>query len=651
MVHTGFKTGEEGTVLSALAPDIQLMGSLNIQKLRRTKMKTKKRTIIMVLAIAVVCSFAIGRVNAKAKPNPLRNVYFGEQHLHTAASPDAFAIGTRGTWEDAYRYAMGEEVKLSTTGKKIKKRTPYDFVAITDHAEYFGVMPRLVDPKDPLSKSDFAKKLLDKKAKMTDPTSAISIILHSILTSKPMPEYVKPKMLSDNWKKYVDVANKFNKPGEFTTLIAYEWTSIPNGRNMHRNVFFRNDTGPKVPFSAFDSYYPEDLWTYQEIQRNIGIENLAIPHNGNVSDGWMYSQNKFLAGPMDARYARRQQENEPLTEIIQTKGSSDTHPLLSPNDEFANFELFQNMINVGQPSQVKYGYIRQGLVEGMILEEKLGTNPFKYGIVSGADSHSAYSNNEEFGFNGSHGATDDTPQKRLKPGMSPAGEPASVVGSAGATAVWAEENTRACIFDAMKRKETYGTSGTMIRLRFFGGWGYADNLTNDKDFVKKAYDGGVPMGGDLPAKPGHAKAPTFAVSAMKDPQSGNLDRIQIIKGFINKWGRTDEKIYDVALSDNRKPDPKTGKVPSVGNTVNIKKATYTNDIGDSQLSVVWTDPDFDPKQKALYYVRVLEIPTPRWTTYDAARNNLPLPTDVPATIQERAWSSPIWYTPTKKKGK
>ena len=305
---------------------------------------------------------------------------------------------------------------------------------------------------------------------------------------------------------------------------------------------------------------------------------------------------------------------------------------------------------MGQPSQVKYGYIRQGLVEGMILEEKLGTNPFKMGIVSGADSHSAYSNNEEFGFNGSHGATDDTPQRRLKPGMSPAGKPASVVGSAGATAVWAEENTRESIFDAMKRKETYGTSGTMIRLRFFGGWNYADNLTSDKNFVKKAYDGGVPMGGDLPAKPHNAKAPTFAISAMKDPQSGNLDRIQIIKGFINKWGRTDEKIYDVALSDNRKPDPKTGKVPPVGNTVNIKKATYTNDIDDSQLSVVWTDPDFDPKQKAVYYVRVLEIPTPRWSTYDSARNNLPLPTDVPATIQERAWSSPIWYTPTKKKG-
>jgi hypothetical protein len=580
------------------------------------------------------------------KPNPLKNVYFGEQHLHTSASPDAFAIGTRGTWEDAYRYGMGEAVNLSTTGEKIKKRTPYDFIAITDHAEYFGVMPRLIDPKDPLSKTDFAKKLADKSAKMTDPTSAVSIILHSILTSVPMTEYVKPEMLTSNWKKYVDAANKHNKPGKFTTLIAFEWTSIPNGRNMHRNVFFRDDDGPKAPFSSFDSFYPEDLWTYQEVQRNEGHENLAIPHNGNVSDGWMYSPNKFLGGPMDARYAKRQALNEPLTEIIQTKGSSDTHPLLSPSDEFANFELFENMINVGQPSQVKYGYIRQGLVEGMILEGKLGTNPFKYGIVAGADVHSAYSGNEEWNWHGAHGATDDTPQKRLHPGMSPSGEPGSVVGSAGATAVWAEENTRTSIFDAMKRKETYGTSGTLIRLRFFGGWDYPKNLVKDQDFVKKAYKGGVPMGGDLPKIA--SKAPIFAVWALKDPESGNLDRIQIIKGFINKWGRTDEKIYDVALSDGRKADPKTGKIAPVGNTVDIKKATYTNDIGDSQLSAVWTDPDFAPRQKAVYYVRVLEIPTPRWSTYDAAKNNLPLASDVPATIQERAWSSPIWYTPETK---
>ena len=573
------------------------------------------------------------------KPNPLKNVYFGEQHLHTSNSPDAFAAGSRQSWDDTYRYGRGEEVVLHTlsTKNKIKRKTPYDFMAITDHAEYFGVMPRLIDKSDPLAKTDLGKKL-----QKNDP-EGVEEILHSIITSTAMPQFVEPALMQSNWQNYVEVTNKYNDPGKFTTLIAFEWTSIPNGRNMHRNVFFRDDTGPVAPFSGFDSIYPEDLWTYQELQRTDGKENFAVPHNGNVSDGWMYSPNKFLGGAMDARYAKRQQANEPLTEIIQTKGQSDTHPAMSPNDEFANFEMFPNMINVGQPSQIKYGFIRQGLVEGMILENTLGSNPFKFGIVSGADSHSGYSNNEEFNFHGSHGALEDTPQKRLNPAPNASGDLPSRLGSAGTTAVWAAENTRGAIFDAMQSRETYGTSGTLIRLRFFGGWGYSKKLVDDKKFVEKAYKGGVPMGSDLPKKAG--KAPTFAVWALKDPESGNLDRIQIIKGFINKWGRTDEKIYDVALSDERKADPKTGKIPPVGNTVDVKKATYTNDIGDSQLSAVWTDPDFDPAQKAVYYVRVMEIPTPRWSTYDSVASGLPIPDGIPATLQERAWSSPIWYTP------
>jgi hypothetical protein len=609
-----------------------------------TMRETPRNMLIATTVLA--CASAVQAQSTKPASKPWeRQVYFGEQHLHTRNSPDAFAAGSRQSWDATYEYAMGREVTLSTiaTHNKIKKSTPYDFVAITDHAEYFGVMPRLIDPKDPLSKTDFGKKL-----QANDP-SAVQTILHSILTATSMPQYVAPEMLQENWERYVKVANKYNDPGKFTALIAFEWTSIPNGRNMHRNVFFRNDTGPKAPYSAFDSIHPEDLWTYLEVQRNIGNDTFAIPHNGNVSDGWMYSPNKFLGGPMDTRYAERQALNEPLTEIIQTKGQSDTHPAFSPNDEFAEFEMFPNLINIGQPSQIKYGFIRQGLVEGMILEEQLGTNPYKMGIVSGADSHSGYSNNEEFNFHGSHGALEDTPKKRLNPVPDASGDMPSRLGSAGTTAVWADENTRAGIFDAMKRKETYGTSGTLIRLRFFGGWNYDDDLTSDRNFVEEAYEGGVPMGGDLPAKPRRAKAPTFVVQALKDPESGNLDRIQIIKGFINKWGRTDEKIYDVALSDGRKPDAKTGKVPPVGNTVNVSKATYTNDIGDTQLSAVWTDPDFDPAQRAVYYVRVLEIPTPRWSTYDSVRSGLPIPAGIPTTLQERAWSSPIWYTPPTKR--
>jgi hypothetical protein len=614
--------------------------------------KTKLSLVILTSLVCVTSSWAAdsrgepGRSSGKA--NPLKNVYFGEQHIHTAASPDAFAVGTRGTWDDVYRYAQGKEIKLSTTGQTIKKKTPYDFVGITDHAEYYGVMPRLIDPNDPLSKSDFAKELANPTLKATNPKAPVNVILASILTSTAMPEYVTSDQLLSNWASFVETANKYNKPGEFTAFISYEWTSIPDGRNMHRNVYFRDDTGPTVPYSSFDSIFPEDLWTYQEIQRNAGHENIAIPHNGNVSDGWMFSPNEFLGGAMDARYAERQALNEPLFEMIQTKGSSDTHPHLSPNDEFANFELFPNLINVGQPSQLSNGYFRQGLVAGMLLEDKLGANPYKMGVVAGADSHSAYSNNEEFAFHGSHGVTDDTPQRRLNPVSGPSGEPGAVVGSAGLTAIWAEENTRGSLFDSMKGKETYGTSGTFIRLRFFGSWDYSDDLDKDENFVKKAYDNGVPMGRDLPANDVGAKAPTFVVWAQKDPESGNLDRIQIIKSFVNKWGRPGEAIYDVALSDNRKADAKTGKIPPVGNTVDIGKATYTNDIGDTQLSAVWTDPDFDPKQKAVYYVRVLEIPTPRWSTYDSARHNLPLTDLMAATIQERAWSSPIWFTPASK---
>jgi hypothetical protein len=475
--------------------------------------------VCALLAIVAPVCFAADSVGEPGRdskgPNPLRNVYFGEQHLHTQNSPDAFVVNTRGTWEDAYNYAMGNEITLSTTGEKIRKTTPYDFVGITDHSEYFGVMPSLIDPDDPLYESELGKQMRDPNMNPSAPDSPINQILSSIITNVPMKQFVTPALQQANWARYIETANKFNQPGKFTTLIAYEWTSIPNGRNMHRNVYWRGDA-PAAPFSSFDSIYPQDLWTYMEFNRNVGLESIAIPHNANVSDGWMFSHNTFLGGPMDARHAFRQQANEPVMEIIQTKGQSEAHPAMSPNDEFAEFEMFPNMINVAQPSQINYGYMRQGLAEGMILEEKLGTNPFKYGIVAGADSHSAYSNNEEWGFHGSHGVTDDTPAKRLAPGIQPSGDRGVGVGSAGATAVWAEENTREAIFDAMKRRETYGTSGPLMRVRFFGGWDFDGDLVEDDDFVEKAYEDGVPMGGDLPARPERARAPTFAVWAMKE---------------------------------------------------------------------------------------------------------------------------------------
>ena len=575
--------------------------------------------------------------------NPLKNVYFGEEHMHTRNSFDAFTIGVNMTWDDAYKYAKGEEIKLSTTGEKMKKRTPYDFVAITDHSEYFGVLKEFRKPDSPLAKSDFAKGIV---AGQTDPKAggpALTQLLKSLFAGEPIPEYATPELRTSLWQSYLDAVDKHYEPGKFTTLYAYEWTSIPNGSNMHRNVFFK-DKAAAFPYSAFDSIYPEDLWTHLEGLRQQGIEVFAVPHNSNVSNGWMFSDYEFLGNKMSARYAKRQAANEPLFEIVQTKGQSDAHPALSPNDEFVDFELMDYLINLPIAADKSRGaFFRQGLATGLRLEKELGSNPYKMGVVAGADFHSGYQGNEEFNYKGGHGFIDDTPQKRLnpKPGLIGA---LSLLSSAGTTAVWAEENTREGIWNAMRSKETYGTSGTMIRLRFFGGWKYSKNLVKDKNFVKKAYKGGVPMGQDLPKKAG--KAPTFAVWATKDPESGNLDRIQIVKVWANPAnGLPMEKIYDVAWSDDRKPDPDTGKLPAVGNTVDVKKATYTNVIGDTQLSAVWTDLDFDPNNSAAYYVRVLEIPTPRWSTYDSVKTGLPVPEGIPATIQERAWSSPIWYTP------
>jgi Protein of unknown function (DUF3604) len=616
---------------------------MNIVRLKRSTPPLAALALALVASQSAWADFLGEPGRDSGKANPLKNVYFGEQHMHTRNSFDAFTIGVSATWDSAYRFAKGEEVKLSTNGTPMKRTTPYDFVAITDHSEYYGVLKEFANPKSELSKSDFAKQVV---AGVEDPSKAgpaVQKLIQTLVQSDPLPEYVTPELRKGMWERFIKTADAHNDPGKFTALYAYEWTSIPNGANMHRNVFFK-DTPAAVPFSSFDSVQPEDLWTYLEIQRNQGIDVFAIPHNSNVSDGWMFSPNKFLGGPMDARYARRQMQNEPLFEIHQTKGNSEAHPWLSPNDEFANFEPFPSLISLGTPSAIKGGFYRQGLVQGMKLESELGYNPYKMGVAGGADVHSGYQGNEEWDWNGAHGTLDDTPQKRLNPVKNATGENGYTVSSAGTTAVWATENTRAGIWNGMQSKEAYGTTGTLIRLRFFGGWGFPKNLVKDKKFVEKAYKAGVPMGQDLPEKTG--KAPTFAVWALKDPHSGNLDRIQIVKAWSNpRTGFPAEKIYDVAWSDNRKIDAKTGKLPPVGNTVNAKKATYTNDIGDNELSVVWTDPDFDPSIKAVYYARVLEIPTPRWSTYDAARNNLPLPADVPSSIQERAYSSPIWYTP------
>ncbi|MHC5111983.1 MAG: DUF3604 domain-containing protein [Planctomycetota bacterium] len=607
-----------------------------------------KSQLIYRLLVALVVTFAAVLWTAPAmaqngKKPWERELFFGEQHLHTSASPDAFAFGTRNTADDAYRYAKGEPIKNAQTGKMIQKRTPYDWAAVTDHAEYLGMMPLLLDPNSPLQKTEIGKLIASGKPENGE--KAFQQIITSATINKPIDYLVDSKIMKSAWQKQVDAANKHYEPGKFTTFIAFEWSSQPNSKNLHHNVIFRN-TGPERTFSAFDSVHREDLWSYQEYQRSLGLENLSIPHNSNVSNSAMFALHTSNGNPIDKRWAERSRRNTPAVEIVQTKGASETHPALSPNDEFAGFETdFTYLLGSGGVlGLIDKSFVRNALIDGVGFQEMIGANPFKYGIVAGGDSHIAASVNEEFNYPGVHGNTDKTAEIRLASTGSVAGEPAIYFGTPGATGVWAPENTREAIFDGIARKETFGTSGPLIRVRFFGGWNYPDGLVNDGDFVKKAYQGGVPMGGDLPPMPGTAKAPTFAVWAMKDPESGNLDRIQIVKGWYDKRGYGFQKIHDLAWSDGRTPD-KSGKLPPVGNTVDVKNASYTNSIGDNELSAVWTDPDFDPSQHAVYYARVIEIPTPRWSTYDAAALGVEPPETVSATIQERAWSSPIWYTP------
>ncbi|NNG15267.1 MAG: DUF3604 domain-containing protein [Gemmatimonadales bacterium] len=575
-------------------------------------------------------------------PDPaLRQVYFGEQHLHTMNSPDAFSFGTRNTPDEAYRFCKGEAITKSTTGEVVQKSTPYDWCAVTDHAEYLGMMPLLLDENSPLRDTPISRLIAGGEGE-----AAFQQIITSASVNDPLTYLTDPTVMSQVWEEQKAAANRHYEPGTFTTLIAFEWSSQPMSQNLHHNVFFRDSAGPDAIFSSFNSTKREDLWTYQEVQRAMGHENFSIPHNANVSNSLMYATTTSYGTPIDKGWAERSNRNTPATEIVQTKGASETHPALSPKDEFANFEMgFKHLLGSGGVlGKIDNSFVRRALIDGVGFQEMIGANPFKYGIVSGGDTHNAFPDNEEFNYTGVHGNTDKTPEIRLGSTGSVAGEAPIAFGTPGATGVWADENTREGIFDAIVRKETFGTSGPLIRLRAFGGWSFtADDLQSD-DWVSRGYSNGVHMGLDLPAMPDGASAPTFMIWAMKDPESGNLDRIQVVKGWYRD-GHAFEQVYDVVWSDNRTPDATTGVLPPVGNTVDASTATYTNSIGDSQLSAVWSDPDFDPSQHAVYYVRVIEIPTPRWSTFDAVQLGVAIPDGTPVSIQERAWSSPFWYTP------
>jgi hypothetical protein len=601
------------------------------------------------LVAAIVCAGFLNGAGsalvAQTGSNPERNVYFGQTHSHTSWSVDAYLIGNHVTTpEDALKYSMGLPVKHPSGHDVQIKGAPLDFHGVTDHSEYAGVISLANDPTSEFSKMPIAKRL--QAHTPAEFNAVFQWIAGSLAKHEPIKELVNPEVAGSVWRKNIEIADKYNKPGKFTAFVSYEWTSAPNNRNMHRNVFFRTSKNVPMPFTAVDSDHPEDLWAWMETQRKNGTELLAISHNANLSDGIMFPLEVDNKGrPIDAAWAQQRLDNEPLTEIHQVKGTSETHPALSPNDEFANFEIMNFLIGIpNSVSSLNGSYIRQAYENGLAMQEKRGYNPYKMGVVGASDSHNTvvpYSQADNFG---SHGFADATPEARLAGGIE-SGMAVMRTSVSGLGGVWAESNTREAIFDAMKRKEVFGTSGVRIKVRLFGGWGYGAEALNGKDWGKAAYAKGVPMGGDLPAKTGNA--PTFLVWAVKDPDDANLDRIQIIKGWT-KQGQIFEKVYDVAWAGDRKVEPVTGKLPAVGSTVDVAKATYTNTIGAVELKTVWTDPEFDPALHAFYYARVLQIPTPRWSTYDAAKLKIPPPPQVAATVQERAWTSPIWYTPGKQ---
>jgi hypothetical protein len=569
--------------------------------------------------------------------NPLRNAYFGQLHLHTAMSFDAYIIGTRVYPEDAYRFARGEEIERA--GRKVKADAPLDFLGVSDHAEYLGQLTLLDKPDGPLAQTPFGKLF---GAASSEKRLALIFKLSETYGSggeKP-PELLTRDLMKSNWQRQIDAAEKFYQPGKFTTFVAYEWSSLPNGANLHRNVIFRGPKYPELPFSALDSPNPENLWRYIEHQRANGIQALAIPHNSNVSDGLMYSYADSNRNPIDREYAETRVGIERLAEITQTKGTSETRPELSPNDDFAGFELIERLLTVARPSSINGSYVRQAYARGLELERRTGVNPFEFGLIGGSDSHtglSLTSGNDLVGRDASH--TDVA--KLLQETAGYSGARASSAGLAG---VWAESNTREAIFDALYRRETFATSGTRPRVRFFSSFKYRQGITKQRDWIKHAYELGVPMGADLVASPADQNgALRFLVQAAKDPNGANLDRIQIVKVWLEN-GAQREKIFDVAWAGNRKLDA-NGNLPSIGSTVNVDKATYTNDIGAGELIGEWQDPEFHADTAAVYYARVLEIPTPRWTTYLAVQNELPVPTSVPSAIQERAWTSPVFYHP------
>ncbi len=576
-----------------------------------------------------------------------RNAYFGDVHVHTKYSFDSYIFGTRNDPDGAYRFAKGEPL-THAAGIEMRLKAPLDFLAVADHATYLGMFEEMDNPDSAVGQHPLSIAL----------RSAATPADRSAVFQEVLPRergYVDPDDLLDlgivksAWQKIVEAAERHNDPGNFTTLIAYEFTAGgPRGENLHRNVIFRDSNVPGIPFSRLDARNnPELLWDWMDEQRAQGIDSLAIPHNSNGSDGWMFALTNRAGDPIDEAYAEQRMRNEPLVEITQVKGTSDTHPLLSPNDEWADFGIMERTIGSDFPSQPQGSYVREAYLNGLAMEEELGFNPYRFGLIGSSDTHNAAGSFEEDNYWSKTGLLDIRPEQRGSVPRENTGEyddpTRQYWGASGLAAVWAESNTREDIFRAFQRKETFATTGPRMRVRFFAGYDFDEDTLAGDDGIARAYADGVAMGGDLMAD-GTRRAPSFLVWAVRDPTTDPLDRLQVIKGWTEE-GAHQEKVYDVGCSAGATVDGDSHRCADNESAVDLTTCSTEEGQGAAELEALWQDPDFDPNQRAFYYVRVLQNPTCRWSTWDAIRAGVPPKPGLPATIQERAWSSPIWYVP------
>lgn len=585
--------------------------------------------------------------------NPNKNAYFGDTHVHTVLSFDAYLMGTRRTPDDAYEFAKGGAIEHAS-GIMMQMKKPLDFLMVADHAFYLGMMRELASGEGPYADHRLGDVIAGADS-ADGSTAAFQAVLGHLRDRDPnSPDDLDDRDIRQSaWQEIIESAERHNDPGNFTAFIGYEYTSSgPGAQNLHRNVVFRGSEVPAIPFSRLDSLNPEDLWAWMDSNREAGIESLAIPHNPNGSDGWMFEKTYFQSDkPVDAAYADLRMRNEPLVENSQVKGTSDTHPLLSPNDEWADFELMELRIASTLSSRPEGSYVRNAYLNGMVMEEESGFNPYKFGVIAASDTHNAAGSFEEDNYWSKTGLMDINPVNRGSvpiPDTEPpeyADGASSFWGASGLAGVWAESNTRDALFDGMRNKETFATSGPHIRVRFFGGQGLDASLEGAEDVIATAYENGVPMGGEIDGA--GEEAPSFYLWASKDPDTEGLQRLQVIKGWIED-GKRKEAVFDVACSDGGEVDPETNRCPDNGATVDLATCATNPELGASELSSTWTDPNFDASQRAFYYVRVLENPKCRWSTWDAIRAGTPRNPDMHATIQDRAWSSPIWYNPVRE---